>query len=197
MHLRIEKELKAGAMVGRWLHLLVFLVFEMLDPFGLAAQVTIAGSPNPHAEASVSDTITISVLASTINFELVNGRAANRGSSPLSVTTSWDVQPRGTVAVYAYFDNPSAALLHTTPGVGSDIPASRVEAQVNGGRTQTFTGASPAGTTAGITVFTMTIVGSNRRGTRSDSLQLNINLQGTNIEPDTYRGVLRIRAQAF
>jgi len=125
--------------------------------------------------------------------------AVNNFPSPVVVTTGWDVNPgqTNTVNLIAYFTTPAQAL----SGGATQIPSSRVLAQMTTGLPVAFTaitqnavgGVGTAG--ASLRLFAQAISGPNKKSSRTDNLNLQINLVGFPIlAPGTYTGTLNLRA---
>ncbi|MBI3484406.1 MAG: hypothetical protein HY012_04555 [Acidobacteria bacterium] len=174
------------------------ILFLLMALFG-------ALSPEAHAQVN-SGPATINLLAvrnpgvavsatpGNVNFALVNNGVAT-GSTPITITTTWDVQPSvGNLTLYAFFSSTTAALSN---GAGNNIASSRVKGSVNGGAFVPFTGISPYAAGSSLQIFTFRVLGSNRRGTRNDTLNLQIDLTGAVLPAGTYSGTLLIQAQAL
>jgi hypothetical protein len=182
---------------------------QILRAFAIAA-VAVVGMATPamaqldSAEATATltavlpESLSVSLVPGAVTFTLTSGSATNAGNLPIAVTTTWTLAvTRTDVALYAYFSNASAALVHTIPASTVDIPSARVEVSVNGGavaaldQTVVFGGAS-----AGRRIFTQSLTALTASSSRTDSLALNINLASYALPADTYTGTLRLRARA-
>jgi hypothetical protein len=144
--------------------------------------------------ATLNSGITITAAPGLVNFNLVRNGTAT-GSAPVTITTSWTLPVIfGNISEYAYFTSPAAAL---TDGASDNIPSSSVSGSFNGGAFAAFTGTSPLAAGSSMTLFNQTffILFSNP-GTRTDTLNLQINTTGLNLPAATYTGVLHIQAQA-
>ena len=125
--------------------------------------------------------------------------AVNNFPSPVVITTGWDVNPgqTNTVNLIAYFTTPAQAL----SGGVTQIPSSRVLGQVTTGLPVTFTAITQnalggVGTAGGsLRLFAQNITGANKKSSRTDNLNLEINLVGfPTLAPGTYSGTLNLRA---
>jgi hypothetical protein len=125
--------------------------------------------------------------------------AVNPFPTPVVVTTSWDVNPgqTNTVSLMAYFTTPSQAL---TGGV-TQIPASRVLGRMTTGLPVAFTAITQnalggVGTAGGsLRLFSQNISGPNKKASRTDNLDLQLNLVGfPTLPPGLYSGTLNLRA---
>ncbi len=144
--------------------------------------------------ADLSTSLTVTAAPSLVNFALVPNGIAN-GSVPITVNTSWTLKPSvGAVTVYAYFSSAAAAL---TDGAADNIPSSSVTASVNGGGFTAFTGASPFAAASSITLSTWRILGNNRTGNHTDTMNMRISTVGLNLPAGLYTGILNIQAQAL
>jgi hypothetical protein len=129
-----------------------------------------------------------------VNFALL-ASGSSTGSSVITVNTSWTLAPSvGAVTTYAYFTSATAAL---TNGGGDNIPSSKVSGSVNGGAFAAFTGASPFAAGSSLALSSIRILGNNRTGNHSDTLNLSISTVGLALPAATYSGVLNVRAQAL
>ena len=127
---------------------------------------------------------------------------------PANVTTAWVLKPgRTAVALYAYFDSPTSAMVHTDSSNTIDIPAAAIKAQLNGTGAHNALGTSLAstfgGTATGLNLFSQAITATNRNTSRTDTITLTLDLSGpangqdmTQLPADTYTGTMHIRAQA-
>ena len=125
--------------------------------------------------------------------------AVNNFPSPVVVTTGWDVNPgqTNTVNLIAYFTAPAQAL----SGGATQVPSSRVLGQMTTGLPAAFTAITQnavggVGTAGGsLRLFTQNISGANKKSSRTDNLNLQINLVGfPTLAPGTYSGTLNLRA---
>jgi hypothetical protein len=125
--------------------------------------------------------------------------AVNSFPAPVVITTGWDVNPgqTNTVNLLAYFTTPAQALT----GGSTQIPSSRVLGQVTTGLPVAFTAITQnavggVGTAGGsLRLFSQPITGPNKKSSRTDNLNLQINLVGfPTLAPRTYSGTLNIRA---
>ena len=150
--------------------------------------------------ATLGESLTISATPSAVNFALVSGGVA-AGSAPVAITTTWVLgSGRANVVMDAYFSS-SAALTFAGPPAAT-IPTSAVLGQVTTGTPTTFTAFTqtgvlgPAG--AGLTLFTQSLSSTNRASTRTDNLNLEIDLSSVPQLPSaTYTGTLTLQAQAL
>jgi hypothetical protein len=164
----------------------------------------LAGSP-AHAQlnsniagvnlaANLSTSLMVTASPGLVNFALIPNGTAN-GSATITVNTSWTLRPSvGTVTTYAYFTSAVAAL---TDGASDNIPSSSVSGSVNGGAFGAFTGASPFAAGSSITLSSTKILGFNKTGNHTDTINMRINTTGLSLPAGNYTGVLNIQAQAI
>jgi hypothetical protein len=146
--------------------------------------------------ATISESLTVSLDVSAVNFALTPLSATNPGSTGINATTTWLLQSgRTAVKLYAYFDNPAAAL---TAGANQNIPSSSVSAAVNGTAVGSFTSAASSFSAgAGVTIFSQAITSANLSGTQVSPVTLNIDLSTVpSLGAGTYTGTLHFRAEA-
>lgn len=154
--------------------------------------------------ATLPESLTIAATPSAVTFNLVAGSTAN-GSAPVAITTTWVLNgSRSTVTLTGWFSSSSQALA----GTGSSpsyIPTSEILGQVTTGSpasytafTQTTSGGALGVTGASLVLFQNSITGTNRSATRTDNLNLEINLTSQpQLPADTYTGTLNLQAQAL
>jgi hypothetical protein len=167
---------------------------------GRASALVISNIGNVSLAASLSQGLTVSLPSgTTVSFALANGSPA-AGDVPVVISTSWNLNPgqTGAVTLYGYFALPAQSL---TNGVGGDIASSLVQGRVTTGTPTTytaFTQTNPVGPAGGsLLLFSETITGLNKNKTRTDNLDLRIDLTGQSLPAGTYTGTLRIQARAL
>ncbi len=144
--------------------------------------------------ANLTTSLTVTASPGLVNFALIRSGIAN-GSATITVNTSWTLSPSvGAVTTYAYFTSTAAAL---SDGAGDNIPSSSVSGSVNGGAFGAFTGASPFAAGSSVTLSSTRILGNNKTGNHSDTLNMRINTTGLSLPAGNYTGVLSIQAQAL
>jgi hypothetical protein len=163
-------------------------------------QATTNAAAGPSATAN---TLSIRINSgATQHLPALTDNAINRFPTPVNVTTQWDLATIiSAVDLIGYFAVPTAAL----SGTGFDIPSSRVQGRMLGGRASGFT--SFAGASAGavgtsgatLHLFHQLITATvNSIGQRTDDLDLQLDLRGMpRLPAGTYRGTLTLRAVAY
>ena len=170
----------------------------------LVAQIGLAsGSQSVQLLAAKRGSVGITLpagAAATLPGDLVTGP---NDFAPLRVVTSWNLDPARTASVklVAFFETPARAL---AAELGA-IPASSVLGRVPTGGPKSFapfTG-GPVGTEHGqvgaaggtLVLFAQPIAGGNAVGSRTDELQMRIDLSGLpDLPPGTYTGTLDLVA---
>lgn len=177
---------------GRLLFSIAAIVSFLAPSAARAQQNSNLGTVN--LNATLATGLSITAAPGLVNFNLVPSGTVT-GSAVITVTTSWTLRPSvGAVTAYAYFSSAPAAL---TDGAGDNIPSSSVSGSVNGGAFGAFTGASPFAPSSSLTLSSVRILGNNKTGSHSDTLNLSITTTGLNLPSGTYTGVLNLQAQAL
>jgi hypothetical protein len=163
-----------------------------------SAQVLNSGAQVINLNATLAESLTLSLSANSVNFTLASGSAANAGSAPVTATTKWVLKPgRSAVGVYAYFASSTTAL---TDGAGNNIPSSAFKIVDNAGPSTALTNTVAfGGATAGLQLENIAITAANRNSQVTDAMTFNIDLSGgtlPQLPAGTYTGTLNIQAQA-
>ena len=161
------------------------------------AQVLNSGAKTITLQAVLTDSVTVSLSGSAVNFTLTPGSASNPGSVGVTATTTWTLKPSvGSVKVYAFFASSTVAL---TDGAGDNIPSADFQISNNGAAFTALTNTVPfGGANAGLQLSSTPILGNNKSGSHTDSMNFNINLSTVPALPAaSYAGTLTIQAQAI
>jgi hypothetical protein len=163
----------------------------------ISSAQAINSGPQPIAlNATLTETLTVTLTANAVNFTLTPGAATNAGSTNITATTAWVLKPgRTAVGVYAYFANAASAL---NDGAGNNIPSSAFSISDNGGAATALTNSVAfSGANAGLQLANVAITGANKTSNRTDAMAFNINLTTLpQLPAGTYIGTLNIQAQA-
>jgi hypothetical protein len=132
------------------------------------------------------------------NLANVQDNALNDFPTPVVIITQWNVNPgqTNTVDLMAYFTTPAQAMV----GGATLIPSSRLRGRMTTGLPVAFTpftqnAVGGIGTAGGsLRLFSQLITGINKNASRTDNLDLQLDLVGTALAPGTYTGTLNIRA---
>ena len=170
------------------------LSIKSAAPLALLGALLTTGSPCLAQGGRPTNTISVAAMPGLVNFALLPAGPAN-GDSPITITTTWDLNPSVTsVTLYAYFIDSAAAL---SSGLGDRIPSGNVYGKVGTGAFTSFTGSGPFGAGGSLTIFSENILGRNRRKTRTDALELRIDTAGLALPAGTYTGTLRLQVQVI
>ena len=162
-----------------------------------SAQVRNSGASTITLNAVLTDSITVSLSSSAVNFTLTAGSANNPGSTGVTATTTWLLRPNvNSLKLYAFFSSSTAAL---TDGAGTNIPSADFQISNNAGPFNALTNTVPfGGANAGLQLSSTPILGNNKSGTRTDNMNFNINLVPLpSLPAGVYTGTLTIQAQAI
>ncbi|HEV2022387.1 MAG TPA: hypothetical protein VGQ94_07640 [Terriglobales bacterium] len=158
--------------------------------------------------SSFAQSITVSLGGGSVQWNnsfgnaLLGGSATNPGSNSITITSVWSLSPaHARLALYAYFNNASAALVHNSAVCTTgclDIPSSAVELKMNAGAFTPVTGTGPFGAAgASLVLLDIKITGANKNSSSNNVLSFNINLSSLpQLPADSYSGTLFIQAQA-
>ena len=177
------------------LNLLALSVFLALRASELSAQTQIIS-----LAATAVGNLTVTIQSGGIQtIAGVADNAVTNFPSPVVINTAWNVNPgqTNTVHLVAYFSLPAQAMV----GGSTQIPSSRLLGRMTTGLPTTYTaitqngigGVGPAG--GSLPLFAVNIGGANKNASRTDNLDLQLNLVGfPALAAGTYTGVLNIRA---
>jgi hypothetical protein len=175
--------------------LLALSVFLALGARGLLAQSQVIS-----LAAAAPSTLTVSVQSGAIQtIAGVTDNALNNFPTPVVIQTDWNVNPgqTNTVSLVAYFSIPAQAMT----GGAVQIPSSRIQGRMTTGLPAAFTsitqnGIGGVGSAGGsLALFSVPINGGNKNASRTDNLDLRLDLVGFPTLPaGAYTGVLNIRA---
>jgi hypothetical protein len=174
-----------------------YILFSMAAAISSSAQVLNSAARPIALNAVLTDSVSVNLSASSVNFNLIAGSTANTGSTSITATTTWTLKPSvGSVKVYAFFSSSTSAL---TDGVGDNIPSADFQISNNGGAYNALVNTVPfGGASAGLQLSSTPILGNNKSGQHTDTMNFNINLAPLpNLPSNAYTGMLTIQAQAL
>jgi hypothetical protein len=128
--------------------------------------------------------------------------ALNSFPTPTRIQTSWNLRTgSGTLSLVGWFSTPGLALANGATA----IPASRVQGRVATGRPRNFTaftqgprgGVGVAGGSLELWRYRVCNSVACRRRTRTDNLELRLNLVGFPLAAGSYAGTLNLRAVTY
>jgi hypothetical protein len=173
--------------------------------FAVATALLLVGASNAAAQAGLTSnlatvaltatkaaTLTVSPTASTATLASITDNSNVNNFTPVSLTTAWNLTAGSSVRLIGWFATPAQALVN-----GTDfIPSSKVEGRVGAAAYAPFSAAAVGGVgVAGgsLQLFNQSVVGS-LFGTRTDQLDLRLNLAGTTTLAGDYTGTLNLQA---
>jgi hypothetical protein len=143
--------------------------------------------------ATKNATLTVTPNASTATLASITDGSNVNGFTPVSLTTSWNLTAGSSVRLIGWFATPAQALVN-----GTDfIPSSKVEGKVGAAAYAPFTGAALGGVgVAGgsLQLFSQAVGAGSFFGTRTDQLDLRLDLTGTTTLAGDYLGTLNLQA---
>ncbi|MGH7630521.1 MAG: hypothetical protein ACREOF_14300 [Gemmatimonadales bacterium] len=186
-----------------WLRLGLSGAFLVTGTAQAAAQVgTVSSAQVISLAAAKNGQLSLAVTAgASQNLPTFTDNTTNNFPSPVVIQTQWDLNPgqTGSVRVIAWFGTPAQALFNAASG--TPIPSSRMRGRVATGAPVTFTaftqsGVGGIGTAGGsLQLLNVNVTGANKTTTRSDNLELQLDLTGAAVlPPGTYSGTLNIQA---
>jgi hypothetical protein len=181
-------------MTPRWKNALATATALFLVTAGSAsAQATTSNLATVALTATKAPTLTVSPNASTATIASITDGSNANDFSAVSLTTAWNLTAGSSVRLVGWFATPAQALVN-----GTDfIPSSKVEGRVNAASYAPFTGA-PVGTVGvaggSLQLFNQPIGPGVRFGTRTDQLDLRLDLTGVTTLAGDYTGTLNLQA---
>jgi hypothetical protein len=136
-------------------------------------------------------TVTPDVASATLGSITDNSTANN--FSAVNVTTAWNLTAGSSVRLIGWFAAPAQALANGT----NFIPSSKVEGRVGAAAYAAFTSNAVGGVgVAGgsLQLFNQAVAAGSYLGSRSDQLDLRLNLTGTTTVAGDYTGTLNLQA---
>jgi hypothetical protein len=143
--------------------------------------------------ATKSATLTVTPNASTATLASITDNSNANNFTPVSLTTSWNLTAGSSVRLIGWFATPAQALVNGT----NFIPSSKVEGRVGATAFAPFTGAALAGVgVAGgsLQLFSQAVAAGSFLGSRTDQLDLRLDLTGTTTLAGDYLGTLNLQA---
>jgi hypothetical protein len=143
--------------------------------------------------ATKAATLTVSPNASMATLASITDNSNANNFTPVSLTTAWNLTAGSSVRLIGWFATPGQALVN-----GTDfIPSSKVEGRVGIAAYAPFSAAAVGGVgVAGgsLQLFTQAVAAGSFLGTRTDQLDLRLNLVGTSTLAGDYLGTLNLQA---
>jgi hypothetical protein len=143
--------------------------------------------------ATKNATLTVSPSASTATLASITDNSNVNNFTPVSLTTAWNLTAGSSVRLIGWFATPAQALANAT----SFIPSSRVEGRVNASAYAPFSSGPVGGVgVAGgsLQLFSQAVGSGSYLGSRTDQLDLRLDLTGTTTVAGDYTGTLNLQA---
>jgi hypothetical protein len=158
------------------------------------AQVgTLSNTATVALTATKAPTLTVSPAASVATLASITDGSNANVFTPVSITTAWNLTGGSSVRLIGWFGTPAQALAN-----GSNfIPSSRVEGRVNATAYAPFTAAAVGGVGAAggsLQLFSQAVAAGSFFGTRTDQLDLRLDLTGVTTLAGDYTGTLNLQA---
>ncbi|HEY3012005.1 MAG TPA: hypothetical protein VGJ36_04600 [Gemmatimonadales bacterium] len=143
--------------------------------------------------ATKNATLTVSPNASTATLASITDGSNVNDFTPVSLTTAWNLTTGSSVKLIGWFATPAQALAN-----GTDfIPSSKVEGRVGATAYAPFSSGAVGGIgVAGgsLQLFSQAVGAGSFFGSRSDQLDLRLDLTGTTTLAGDYTGTLNLQA---
>lgn len=143
--------------------------------------------------ATKAATLTVSPNASTATLASITDNSTANNFTAVSLTTAWNLTAGSSVRLVGWFATPAQALVN-----GTDlIPSSKVEGRVGAAAYAPFSSAAVGGVgVAGgsLQLFSQAVGSGSYFGSRTDQLDLRLNLTGTTTMAGDYTGTLNLQA---
>jgi hypothetical protein len=143
--------------------------------------------------ATKAATLTVSPNASTATLASITDNSNVNNFTPVSLTTAWNLTAGSSVRLIGWFSTPAQALANAS----DFIPSSKVEGRVGATAYAPFNAGAVGGVgVAGgsLQLFNQSVGSGTFFGTRTDQLDLRLNLTGTTTLAGDYTGTLNLQA---
>ncbi|HET7600912.1 MAG TPA: hypothetical protein VFK09_11495 [Gemmatimonadales bacterium] len=193
---------------GRWLRSALPGALLVLGAGRAAAQAGVVSTAKVITLAAIKQTkLSLAVTSGAIqSLPALLDNQVNNFATPVMLQTQWDLNPgqTGNVTVVGWFGTPAQALVSPGPPLTA-IASSRMQGKVTPGAAAaswpaTFT-AFTQNATAGLgsaggslLLLRVNVTGANKTTTRTDQLDLQLDLTGVSLPVGTYSGTLNIQA---
>ena len=171
-----------------------------------ATALLLIGAGNAHAQAGLTSnvatvaltatkaaTLSVTPAASAATLASITDGSNVNNFTPVSLTTAWNLSAGSSVRLVGWFGTPAQALAN-----GADfIPSSKVEGRVGAAAYAPFT-AAPVGSVGvaggSLELFSESVGVGSYFGSRTDQLDLRLDLTGTTTMAGDYTGTLNLQA---
>jgi len=162
---------------------------------GLAhAQVGLTSSPaTVSLTATKGATLTLGTSSATATLASITDSSSANTFTPVTLNTSWNLSSGTSVLLIGWFATPAQALVN-----GTDfIPSSKVEGRVNASAFAPFTSGAVGGVgvaNGSLQLYSQAVGAGSYFGSRSDQLDVRLNLANTYTVAGDYTGTLNLQA---
>jgi hypothetical protein len=158
------------------------------------AQVgTTSNIPTVALTATKEATLTVTPSTGVATLASITDNSNANVFTPVGVTTEWNLTAGSSVNLIGWFATPAQALAN-----GADfIPSSLVEGRVNANAFAAFSGAAVGGVgvaAGSLQLFSQAVAAGTYFGTRTDQLELRLDLTGVTTRAGDYTGTLNLQA---
>ena len=142
--------------------------------------------------ATKSSTLSVTPTTATATLASITDNSNVNNFTAVSLTTDWNLTSGTSVDLVGWFTTPASALLNGT----NAIPSSRVEGRLGAAAFAPFTGAGvgATGVAGGSLVLFSEPVAANLMDSRTDQLDLRLDLTGATTVAGNYTGTLNVQA---
>jgi hypothetical protein len=143
--------------------------------------------------ATKAATLTVSPNASTATLASITDNSTANNFTAVSLTTAWNLTAGSSVRLIGWFATPAQALVNGT----DQIPSSKVEGRVGATAYAPFSGGAVGGVgvaAGSLQLFSQAVAAGSYFGSRTDQLDLRLNLTGTTTMAGDYTGTLNVQA---
>jgi hypothetical protein len=166
----------------------------LVSPSNAQAQIGLLSNVATVAlTATKNATLTVTPNASTATLASITDNSNVNDFTPVSLTTAWNLTAGSSVRLIGWFATPAQALVN-----GTDfIPSSKVEGRVGATAYAPFSSAAVGGVgvaAGSLQLFSQGVGVGSFFGTRTDQLDLRLNLAGTTTLAGDYIGTLNVQA---
>jgi hypothetical protein len=143
--------------------------------------------------ATKSSTLTLSPTSATATLASITDSSAANVFTPVTLTTSWNLTAGTSVDLVGWFATPAQALVN-----GTDfVPSSKVEGRVGATAFAPFTSGATGGVgvaNGSLVLYSQAVGAGTFLGSRSDQLDVRLNLANTSTVAGNYTGTLNLQA---
>jgi hypothetical protein len=143
--------------------------------------------------ATKSSTLTLTPTSATATLASITDSSAANVFTPVTLSTSWNLTAGTSVDLVGWFATPAQALVN-----GTDfVPSSKVEGRVGATAFAPFTSGATGGVgvaNGSLVLYSQAVGAGSFLGSRSDQLDVRLNLANTSTVAGNYTGTLNLQA---